>query len=438
MLVHDFAYAETAFDGYVPPSILEAEGAKECAVELYSITKRFSMAGWRLGFLVGNPEIVAALAKLKSYLDYGTFQPIQIAATVTLNEAQDYPKLVNDIYQSRRDALCDGLERIGWHFPRPKGTMFAWAPIPEPYRADGVARVRQAHRDRLRRGRVARRGVRPWRRRFRAVRAHRERAAHRPGHTEPAPRPPEAGLMPPTIEEILAADHEWYHSITLADGVATPGRVDLRPYLDLAAIPDDLTGKRALDVGSFDGFWAFEFERRGAAVVAIDTDRSPWPDVARIHWSKIPVKETLGTGFRLLREYFGSSVDRRTLDIDDLTVDAIGGPVDVAFVGALLLHLRDPCGALERVRDVLVPGGQLILVEPVDGPLSEGDLADEPVARCRLGDTTITWWYPSTTCLSTWITGAGFVGGHEVGRQWFVDTLGGRQLTVAVHATNPG
>ena len=95
VVVHDNAYAELGFDGYVPPSILQAEGAKECAVELYSMTKSFSMAGWRVAFMVGNREVVAALAKLKSYLDYGTFQPIQIAATVTLNEAPDYPKEVN-------------------------------------------------------------------------------------------------------------------------------------------------------------------------------------------------------------------------------------------------------------------------------------------------------------------------------------------------------
>jgi alanine-synthesizing transaminase len=137
VLVHDFAYAETTFDGYVPPSILQADGARECAVELYSMTKSFSMAGWRVAYLVGNRDVVQALAKLKSYLDYGTFQPIQIAATVTMNEAQDYPKHVREIYQSRRDALCDGLDRIGWQFPRPKGTMFAWAPIPEPYREMG-------------------------------------------------------------------------------------------------------------------------------------------------------------------------------------------------------------------------------------------------------------------------------------------------------------
>ncbi len=137
ILVHDFAYSDTAFDGYSPPSILQVPGAKDVAVELYTLTKSFSMAGWRVGFLVGNKEIVAALAKLKSYLDYGTFQPVQIAAIVAMNEASDYPKQVNEIYWGRRDALCDGLDRIGWHVERPKATMFVWAPIPEPYREMG-------------------------------------------------------------------------------------------------------------------------------------------------------------------------------------------------------------------------------------------------------------------------------------------------------------
>ncbi|GAA4968386.1 aminotransferase class I/II-fold pyridoxal phosphate-dependent enzyme [Kineococcus glutinatus] len=134
VVVHDFAYADVAFDGWRPPSILQCAGAKDCAVELYSMTKSFSMAGWRVAFLAGNREVVAALAKLKSYLDYGTFQPVQIAATVTLNEAADYPAEVNAIYESRRNTLIDGLARIGWEVPRPRGTMFAWAPIPEPYR----------------------------------------------------------------------------------------------------------------------------------------------------------------------------------------------------------------------------------------------------------------------------------------------------------------
>jgi len=137
IVVHDNAYAELGYDGFQPPSILQADGAKECAVELYSLTKSFSMAGWRLAFLAGNAEVVQALAKLKSYLDYGTFQPIQIAATVTMNEATDVPVEVQAVYQGRRDALIDGLHRIGWDVPRPRGTMFAWAPIPEPYREMG-------------------------------------------------------------------------------------------------------------------------------------------------------------------------------------------------------------------------------------------------------------------------------------------------------------
>jgi alanine-synthesizing transaminase len=137
LLVHDNAYAELGFDGFRPPSILQAEGAKRCAVELYSMTKAFSMAGWRMAYLVGKAEVVQALAKLKSYLDYGAFQPIQIAATVTLNEDPGHPERAQAIYQSRRNALCDGLARIGWEVEPPRGTMFVWAPIPEPYRELG-------------------------------------------------------------------------------------------------------------------------------------------------------------------------------------------------------------------------------------------------------------------------------------------------------------
>lgn len=137
IVVHDNAYADLGFDGWEPPSILQAEGAKECAVELYSMTKSFSMAGWRMAFLAGNREVVGALQKLKSYLDYGTFQPIQIAATVTLQEQADFPKEVQPIYQSRRDTLVKGLNDIGWKVAAPKGTMFLWAPIPEPYKEMG-------------------------------------------------------------------------------------------------------------------------------------------------------------------------------------------------------------------------------------------------------------------------------------------------------------
>jgi alanine-synthesizing transaminase len=133
LLVHDFAYADLGFDGHSPPSILQAEGAKDVAVELYSLTKGFSLAGWRVGFVLGNAEVVHALGRLKSYLDYGTFQPIQIAAITTLREAAEFPEEVNDVYRGRRNALCDGLGRIGWEVERPLGTMFVWARIPDRF-----------------------------------------------------------------------------------------------------------------------------------------------------------------------------------------------------------------------------------------------------------------------------------------------------------------
>lgn len=137
LVVHDFAYADVAFDGYVPPSILEVPGAKDVAVELYSLTKGHSMAGWRVGFMSGNAETVAALAKLKSYLDYGTFQPIQIAAAAVLAEGDDFVGQVNAVYQARRDALVDSLSSEGWKMDKPVGTMFVWAQVPGPYEEMG-------------------------------------------------------------------------------------------------------------------------------------------------------------------------------------------------------------------------------------------------------------------------------------------------------------
>jgi alanine-synthesizing transaminase len=147
VLVHDFAYADLAFDGYRPPSIFEAEGAREVAVELYSLTKGFSLAGWRMAFLLGRADIVGALARLKTYLDYGSFQPLQIAATVTLRDARDRPPEVAEIYRGRRNALCDGLTRIGWEVPRPRATMFVWARIPteEPSHEFSLRLLREAH-----------------------------------------------------------------------------------------------------------------------------------------------------------------------------------------------------------------------------------------------------------------------------------------------------
>ncbi len=137
MVVHDFAYADLTFDGYRPPSFLEAPGAKEVGVELFSLTKSYNMAGWRLAFCCGNARMVLALARIKSYLDYGVFQPIQIAGIIALEGDQSVVGAINEVYRKRRDTLVDGLNKIGWSVPKPRGTMFVWAPIPEPFRAMG-------------------------------------------------------------------------------------------------------------------------------------------------------------------------------------------------------------------------------------------------------------------------------------------------------------
>jgi alanine-synthesizing transaminase len=133
MIVHDFAYADLTFDGYKPPSFLQVKGAKDVGVEFFSVSKSYSMPGWRVGFCVGNPEIVGALRRIKSYLDYGIFQPIQIASIIALNGPQDCVKEVCDTYKTRRDALITGLKRAGWDIESPKGTMFVWAKIPDKY-----------------------------------------------------------------------------------------------------------------------------------------------------------------------------------------------------------------------------------------------------------------------------------------------------------------
>ncbi|QIK38149.1 alanine transaminase [Caldichromatium japonicum] len=136
-VVHDLAYVDIAFDGYKPPSILQIPGAKDIAVEFFTLSKSYNMPGWRVGFMCGNRTLVAALARIKSYLDYGTFTPIQVAAITALEGSQDCVREISNMYQSRRDVLCAGLNAAGWPVEPPKATMFVWAPIPEPYRALG-------------------------------------------------------------------------------------------------------------------------------------------------------------------------------------------------------------------------------------------------------------------------------------------------------------
>ncbi|WP_337288892.1 alanine transaminase [Candidatus Methylomirabilis sp.] len=133
ILIHDLAYADLTFDGYQAPSLLQVPGAKEIGVEFFTLSKSYNMPGWRVGFCVGNPRIIAALTRLKSYLDYGMFQPIQIAAIIALNGPQECVGQTVETYRMRRDVLVDGLNRIGWNLSKPKGTMFVWAKIPEAY-----------------------------------------------------------------------------------------------------------------------------------------------------------------------------------------------------------------------------------------------------------------------------------------------------------------
>jgi alanine-synthesizing transaminase len=137
MVVHDFAYADLGFDGYKPPSILQVDGAKEVAVEIFSMSKSYNMAGWRVGFCLGNARMIGALARIKSYLDYGVFQPIQIASIIALRECEEETRKICAVYQKRRDVLVTGLGRAGWPVDKPRGSMFLWAPIPERFRAMG-------------------------------------------------------------------------------------------------------------------------------------------------------------------------------------------------------------------------------------------------------------------------------------------------------------
>jgi len=137
IVVHDFAYAELCFDDYKAPSFLEVPGAKEVGVEFYSLSKSYNMPGWRVGFMVGNPKIVAALKRIKSYMDYGIFTPIQVAAISALNGPQDCVGEIRGLYKLRRDRLVEGLSRAGWNIPKPKGTMFVWAEIPEEFKHMG-------------------------------------------------------------------------------------------------------------------------------------------------------------------------------------------------------------------------------------------------------------------------------------------------------------
>jgi SAM-dependent methyltransferase len=209
----------------------------------------------------------------------------------------------------------------------------------------------------------------------------------------------------------VARNPHWYHTLELAPGVLTPGRIDLR-RVAARLLPDDLSGLRALDVGTFDGFWAFEMERRGADVVAIDIDavssaQLPPHSRGRLERAAGQLGVELGLGFRLAAEVLGARAKRITCDVLALAPERIGGPVDVAFMGALLVHLRDPVLALERVLATLVPGGRLFQLEGVSLRLSLLH-PRRPVAHLQTLSTQFNWWYPNRATLEAWLRTAGF------------------------------
>ncbi len=223
---------------------------------------------------------------------------------------------------------------------------------------------------------------------------------------------------PGTVSEAVGANPAWYHTIDLAGAGVTPGHVDWRSYSE-RLLGHDLGGLRALDVGTYDGFWAFEMERRGAEVVAIDLDMlaaADWPPVNRaaLEADAQAWGLELGRGFRIAKAALGSHVERVAVDVAELTPEMIGGPQDIAFIGALLLHLRDPVRALENVRRALVPGGRLILLEAIS--LTETLLRPRtPLARFDSAQNAFNWWLPNVRTLHHYLWASGFVAQRRIG-----------------------
>ena len=214
-----------------------------------------------------------------------------------------------------------------------------------------------------------------------------------------------------TAQEAVAANPAWYHTIELAPGVVTPGQIDHRGVAG-RVLPKDLSGRRALDVGTFDGFWAFELERRGAEVVAIDVgvaDEAQWPPLQRERL-RARAQEwdiELGRGFALASEALGSRAQRVVKSVLEVAPDDIGGPVDLVYMGDLMLHLRDPVQALERLHGVLKPGGTLLQMEPF-GKLTTLLSPRRPLGSFNAHATEFNWWYPNLACLKAWPWAAGF------------------------------
>ena len=222
--------------------------------------------------------------------------------------------------------------------------------------------------------------------------------------------PTESGAIE-RARSAIGENQVWYHTIEIAPGVVTPGKVDLRTIAN-RVLPDDLSGKRVLDVGTFDGFWAFEMERRGAEVVAIDVDvleSAEWPPLSRAHLEREArdLDVELGRGFRLAAAALDSSVERIICPVYELDQDRIGGQVDFAFSGAILLHLRDPVRALERIHGVLSREGELRCMEPISLRLLLRS-PRRPAASFQAASSDFNWWVPNTAALAAWMRAAGF------------------------------
>lgn len=241
-----------------------------------------------------------------------------------------------------------------------------------------------------------------------------------PGHRPPSANEQTVGDREATLAAV-ARNAAWYHTLELPGGIKTPGRIDLRKVAD-RLLPANLEGKRALDVGTFDGFWAFELERRGAEVVAIDIAQVrdaqlPPNNRAMLERQAEELDVRMGRGFAVAAELLGSRARLVVCNVLELTAETIGGPVDLAFMGALLIHLRDPVQALERIRSALHPGGQLYQLEPISLKLSLLQ-PRRPVARLDTLVTPFTWWYPNRAALRGWLRTAGFadIRGHGLYR----------------------
>jgi SAM-dependent methyltransferase len=230
----------------------------------------------------------------------------------------------------------------------------------------------------------------------------------------------------------------WYHTIELAPGIVTPGYIDMRNAAD-KVLPADMRGMKVLDVGTFDGFWAFEMERRGADVTTADLERitdADWPPMHRARLEAQAAKDglVLGHGFRLAKSALGSNVERVVCNIYDLAPDRVPAPFDLVYVGAILTHLRDPITPLLNVRSVLKPGGEFRTFEPFSAHLSVR-VKGRPAAEFKATSTDYTWWLPNVAALNEWLNAAGFA---DVRRYAFDrPPCAERTWYVALRGTNP-